>query len=308
MSEKQGPTWYDILGVAPDASAEEIKAAWRNATDKFEPGSGTGQFRLFNEAADVLLDPAQRAAYDAELGLARTEERIEERTEEPAAAHLEEPAEEPAAEPGAEPAAERADVAPESPEPAATGRTAIAVDRLGASLPAVLLVCLPVLLIGVLAIAGSAAGFKIGGLRMDSVATRADARDWEAGTSAAAAASRALTAVLAYDYRHLEADRDRGAKFFTAAERKDYLKNFNLLIKAKDGQVGPAVKTKTVVTAEVLSTAVEDASENRARIVVFVNQTAVKGGTGSPSIFQNRVVATMVHRDGDWLVDKITSY
>src|SRR4051794_5980389 len=61
------PTWYDILGVARGASPADIKAAWRAATDKFEPGSGTSQFRLFNEAADVLLDPQRRAAYDAEL-------------------------------------------------------------------------------------------------------------------------------------------------------------------------------------------------------------------------------------------------
>ena len=50
------PTWYDILGVTPEATPEEIKAAWRNATDKFEPGTGGSQFRMFNEAADVLLD------------------------------------------------------------------------------------------------------------------------------------------------------------------------------------------------------------------------------------------------------------
>ena len=49
------PTWYDVLGVSRDASPAEIKAAWRNATDKFEPGSGSGQFRMFNEAADMLL-------------------------------------------------------------------------------------------------------------------------------------------------------------------------------------------------------------------------------------------------------------
>ena len=61
------PTWYDVLGVSRDASPAEIKAAWRNATDKFEPGSGSGQFRMFNEAADVLLDPERRAAYDASL-------------------------------------------------------------------------------------------------------------------------------------------------------------------------------------------------------------------------------------------------
>src|SRR6186997_429457 len=61
------PTWYDVLGVSRDASPAEIKAAWRNATDKFEPGSGSGQFRMFNEAADVLLDPERREAYDANL-------------------------------------------------------------------------------------------------------------------------------------------------------------------------------------------------------------------------------------------------
>src|SRR6187200_2833171 len=61
------PTWYDVLGVPRDASSTEIKAAWRNATDKFEPGSGSGQFRMFNEAADMLLDPERREAYDANL-------------------------------------------------------------------------------------------------------------------------------------------------------------------------------------------------------------------------------------------------
>ena len=63
------PTLYDILGVAPDASREEIRNAWRDAADRFEPGEGgsTKQFRLFNEAAEVLLDPERRKAYDAQL-------------------------------------------------------------------------------------------------------------------------------------------------------------------------------------------------------------------------------------------------
>ena len=56
-----------VLGVDRDASPEAVKQAWRSATDKFEPGTGAGQFRMFNEAADVLLDPDRRAAYDASL-------------------------------------------------------------------------------------------------------------------------------------------------------------------------------------------------------------------------------------------------
>ena len=67
MTSSSNPTWYDVLGVSRDASPAEIKAAWRDATDKFEPGSGAGQFRMFNDAADVLLDPARRAEYDASL-------------------------------------------------------------------------------------------------------------------------------------------------------------------------------------------------------------------------------------------------
>ncbi|MFL6023385.1 MAG: J domain-containing protein, partial [Marmoricola sp.] len=70
QNNSSGPTWYDILGITPDATPDAVKAAWRDATDKFEPGTGAGQFRLFNEAADVLLDPAKRAEYDAGLGLA----------------------------------------------------------------------------------------------------------------------------------------------------------------------------------------------------------------------------------------------
>ena len=63
------PTLYDILGVRPQATPDEIKRAWRDAADRFEPGSGSSgaQFRLFNEAAEVLLDPAKRAEYDARL-------------------------------------------------------------------------------------------------------------------------------------------------------------------------------------------------------------------------------------------------
>ena len=43
------------------------------------------------------------------------------------------------------------------------------------------------------------------------------------------------------------------------------------------------------------------------RVVAFVNQSSVKGD-GGPTILQNRLVVTMVHRGDDWLIDKITSY
>ena len=69
-NQTPNPTWYDVLGVSRDASPAEIKAAWRHATDKFEPGSGSGQFRMFNEAADVLLDPVAPGGVRPEPGCA----------------------------------------------------------------------------------------------------------------------------------------------------------------------------------------------------------------------------------------------
>ena len=58
-------TWYDLLGVEREATPEQIRVAWREATDRAEPG--TSQFKKYNEAAEVLLDAQARSAYDAEL-------------------------------------------------------------------------------------------------------------------------------------------------------------------------------------------------------------------------------------------------
>ena len=59
-----GPSWYDLLGVDQAASADEIRAAWRTAIADLDPTDR--RFAVLNQAAEVLLDPARRAAYDAE--------------------------------------------------------------------------------------------------------------------------------------------------------------------------------------------------------------------------------------------------
>lgn len=61
--------YYDILGVKKDASADEIKKAFRKAARKFHPDVSTGaeaeaKFKDVNEAYEVLKDPERRAAYD----------------------------------------------------------------------------------------------------------------------------------------------------------------------------------------------------------------------------------------------------
>ncbi len=56
---------YDVLDVEPDATEDEIRAAWKSAIADLGPGDR--RFRAYNDAAEVLLDPERRAAYDAEL-------------------------------------------------------------------------------------------------------------------------------------------------------------------------------------------------------------------------------------------------
>jgi curved DNA-binding protein len=68
--------YYQILGVKRDASAEEIKKAYRRLARKYHPDvskepAAEEKFKDVNEANDVLSDPEKRAAYD-QLGAYRS--------------------------------------------------------------------------------------------------------------------------------------------------------------------------------------------------------------------------------------------
>jgi curved DNA-binding protein len=61
--------YYETLGVKPDASEAEIKAAYRRLARKFHPdvskeANAEERFKSINEANEVLGDAKKRAAYD----------------------------------------------------------------------------------------------------------------------------------------------------------------------------------------------------------------------------------------------------
>ncbi len=61
--------YYEVLGVSPDATDEEIKSAYRALARRFHPDTAeedhlTQMFRDVHEAYVTLSTPAQRAAYD----------------------------------------------------------------------------------------------------------------------------------------------------------------------------------------------------------------------------------------------------
>lgn len=65
MAEKRD--YYDVLGVARDASADDIKKAFRKAAVKHHPdreGGDEAKFKEASEAYEVLSDSQKRAAYD----------------------------------------------------------------------------------------------------------------------------------------------------------------------------------------------------------------------------------------------------
>ncbi|ROR89591.1 J domain-containing protein [Nocardioides aurantiacus] len=293
------PTWYDVLGVDRTASAATIKQAWREATDKFEPGTGAGQFRMFNEAADVLLDPERRAAYDATLTGDTDSAPVPPAAEPTPTVRAE------ASEPTGPTSTRRGLRAPR--RRTATGTAAPTAGRDGSRVPGFLArparstAVLAVLALLVVAVVTAAV---LVGLRVQDAAVAQDAR-----SEAPAAAERAAAAMLSYDYRTLPEDRQRASRYLTGGFKKQYLDNFTLLEKQADGTDGAAVQSKAVVEASVESSGVVDVSSSgrTVRVLVFVNQVSEKEGA-DPQIFQNRVQMTMQDVDGRWLVSNLRSY
>ena len=58
--------YYDILGVKKNASADEIKKAFRRLAQKHHPDAGGDEetFKNINEAYEVLSDPEKKKQYD----------------------------------------------------------------------------------------------------------------------------------------------------------------------------------------------------------------------------------------------------
>jgi molecular chaperone DnaJ len=71
MANDNQQDYYDILGVARDASADQIKSAYRKAALKWHPDrnpqnkvEAEENFRSASEAYSVLSDPQKRSTYD----------------------------------------------------------------------------------------------------------------------------------------------------------------------------------------------------------------------------------------------------
>jgi Mce-associated membrane protein len=243
------PSWYDLLGVAPDAPADEIRTAWRLAIAELDPTDR--RFGPLNRAAEVLLDPERRAAYDAQLV-----------PEVP--------------EPGQAPEPE-----PEPEAPASAERP----DGERRMVPGWLLVGVAVV---TLLVAGAAA--------VVAATVPSDQSVDQASGAARAAAERAIVPILSYDAAHLDESKAAAEGFLTGAYRKEYTKLFDGVIAAN------APSTGTVVEADLVSSGVVRADDDRVQVFLLVDQSRTNKAEKEPVVYKNWVTVTMEKVDGDWLV------
>ncbi|GAA1939404.1 hypothetical protein [Nocardioides marmoribigeumensis] len=161
-------------------------------------------------------------------------------------------------------------------------------------------VVLAVALVVILALTGLGLAGLLGNRGIPQIREAAQVTDAE--ETAPSVAERAAEAILAYDYKTLDADQDAAERFMTPAFVKKYSDSFT---KA----VAPAARTfKARVTTEVLASSVVRATPDHVRVLVFVDQTTVATNKKNPQVALNRVELSMVLRGGSWLVDDIGSY
>jgi hypothetical protein len=75
MDPRSFDSHYDALQVGPEASADEVRQAWRRLAqqhhpDRSEGGDDGGTMARINQAYEVLSDPHQRSEYDFKLRVA----------------------------------------------------------------------------------------------------------------------------------------------------------------------------------------------------------------------------------------------
>ena len=263
------PSWYDLLGVSPTASSEEIRAAWKDAIADLDPTDR--RFRVLNEAAEVLLDPERRQEYDREL-VAEPPPSEAARAKSASSAVVEVP--------------QRRWLSRERSEGVemTTGETPTEPRR---GVPGWVLAALASLTAAMVVVAAWL------------YTEPSDAAVRDATSQAQGAAERAVVTILAYDYRTMEEDQAAAGALMTPEYRKKYDQLFAVL---KEN----APQTRTVVTVEpVVASGIVRSGHERVQVLVFVNRPTTNAQSPEPRIFRDQVTLTMEKVGGDWLVDNM---
>jgi len=275
-------SWYDVLGVDRSASAEEIREVWKSAIADLDPTDR--RFRACNQAAEVLLDPTRRAAYDAELEPEPLEDEAvgdELLEDEPVEDDLLD--EEPPA------------VGPTDEQAAPEGRWLVPAWLLISMAGAILVLLAAALLV---VKAGDQDVEPFSWVRGEETTRVEDSAD-----EARQAAEKSVPLVLSYDYRTLERDHDRAVRVLTGDQLKDYESTW------ADGIEPNAAKARAVVETSVVESGVglSNISEDGDRVELLV---VVDSQTRNIKVTNRQTLGltvTMVRTGGEWLIEDLKS-
>lgn len=124
----------------------------------------------------------------------------------------------------------------------------------------------------------------------------------DARTEVLVSAADLTQRTLSYSYKTLANDMEVARARMTPAFRKQYDSTM-AQVRAN------TTKNKIVLQATAASTAIIDATEHKAKVLVFVNQTT-SAGTGKKQdqqLSRNSLVVTLTRGDGDWAISKLTA-
>ncbi len=282
---------YDILDVDETAGADEIRAAWKAAVADLDPTDR--RFRAFNDAAGVLLDPAKRAAYDAELAASRDAGADADAADEPAtpvALTKKAPAADPVPD-SSGPADPPAGTPAAASAPAGPPGWALGAAAIGAAVSLVLAVVL---------LLQPGGNLFSGSSPKEVAATNASFED--ASSSVLAAAERLVPEVFSYNYTTMDADLERAQQHVTPELGEKQAAGWPDI--AKD-----AADQKLVVQAKAEAVALTRVSTNgeNATVVVFLVQASTRNGVDQTPL-RMWVSLDMVRADGSadgWLIDDV---
>jgi len=130
--------------------------------------------------------------------------------------------------------------------------------------------------------------------------TREDGGADEAARAAQTAAEAAVVPVLSYDYEHLEEDRKAAKAEMTGKYGAEYDKFFALIEQN-------APETQTKVGAEVVSSGIVRATEDRVQVLVFVDRPTTNKLSAEPTVYKDQATLSMQLVDGVWLVDDMVT-
>ncbi len=124
----------------------------------------------------------------------------------------------------------------------------------------------------------------------------------DARTEVLISAADLATRTLSYDYKTFENDMETARARMTKSFRKEY--------DATMSQVKANTETnKIVLQATAVASSIISATEHKAKVLVFLNQTTTAGvgKSAKQQASQNSLVVTLTRGEGDWAISKLTA-